>query len=111
LSDFQTFDVTTFRLRLLALDYNTRFLRESKMGKGASSLADPQCSRNPHDEAVLVRRAQFEDQPGHPLKEQVRKKLTPPLNLRRRSDHSSGNCCEVRSEHSCSFGKIQGEAY
>jgi len=27
------------------------------------------CSRNPHDEAVVVRRAQLGTKPGHPLKE------------------------------------------
>jgi hypothetical protein len=30
---------------------------------------DPPCSRNPHDEAVVVRRAQWGTKPGHPLKE------------------------------------------
>ena len=33
------------------------------------SLVGPPCSRNPHDEAVVVRRAQLGTKPGHPLKE------------------------------------------
>ena len=32
-------------------------------------LVGPPCSRNPHDEAVVVRRAQLGTKPGHPLKE------------------------------------------
>ncbi len=30
------------------------------------SLVGPQCSRNPHDETVVVRRAQWWTKPGHP---------------------------------------------
>ena len=37
-------------------------------GKGMAWLAPP-CSRNPHDEAVVVRRAQLGTKPGRPLKE------------------------------------------
>ena len=33
------------------------------------ALVGPPCSRTPHDEAVVVRRAQLGTKPGHPLKE------------------------------------------
>ena len=74
-----------------------------RLAKGAEGgLANPLCSRNPHDEAVLVRRAQFEDQPRHPLNEQVRKNLPLARNSRRRSDYPSSrrrrdNTCSMRA--------------
>ena len=37
-------------------------------GRGVAWLVPP-CSRNPHDEAVVVRRAQLGTKPSHPLKE------------------------------------------
>ena len=40
----------------------------SRGGRG-DGLVGPPCSRNPHDETVVVRRAQLETKPGHPLKE------------------------------------------
>src|SRR5882762_5887089 len=44
------------------------FSRLLKKGGGGAWLGPP-CSRNPHDEAVVVRRAQLGTKPGHPLKE------------------------------------------
>ena len=41
-------------------------MRDSRMRGG---LVGPPCSRNPHDEAVVVRRAQLGTTLGHPLKE------------------------------------------
>jgi hypothetical protein len=37
--------------------------------RGMGGLVGPPCSRNPHDEAVVVRRAQLGTKPGYPLKE------------------------------------------
>ncbi len=41
-------------------------MHDSRMKGG---LVGPPCSRNPHDEAVVVRRAQLGTKSGHPLKE------------------------------------------
>jgi hypothetical protein len=41
-------------------------MRDSRM---RGSLVSPPCSRNLHDKAVVVRRAQLGSKPGHPLKE------------------------------------------
>ena len=43
-------------------------LKQSASG-GRGSLVGPPYSRNPHSEAVVVRRAQLGTKPGHPLKE------------------------------------------
>ena len=48
--------------------HDSRMLKMTASG-GRGSLVGPPCSRNPHDEAVVVRRAQLETKPGHPLKE------------------------------------------
>ena len=38
------------------------------MDGNKGGLVGPPCSRNAHDEAVVVRRAQLGTNPGHPLK-------------------------------------------
>ncbi|MEK7352772.1 MAG: hypothetical protein AAB177_18000, partial [Nitrospirota bacterium] len=52
--------------------YGRRYMARSGMMQDSrvrGGLIGPPCSRNPHDEAVVVRRAQLETKPGHPLKE------------------------------------------
>ena len=40
--------------------------REKFLRKKEDGLVGPLCSRNPHDETVVVRRAQWWTKPGHP---------------------------------------------
>jgi hypothetical protein len=44
-------------------------MRDSRVRGG---LVGSPCSRNPHDETVVVRRAQLGTKPGHPLKRNER---------------------------------------
>jgi len=54
------------RLSLVDIGYYNR-------KRGGGSLVGPRCSRNPHDEAVVVRRAQSGTSPGHPRGEKTSK--------------------------------------
>jgi hypothetical protein len=46
----------------------SRVLKQSA-SRGRGGLVGPPCSRNPHDETVVVRRVQSGTKPGHPLKQ------------------------------------------
>ena len=47
-------------------------VREKFQRKRESGLVGPLCSRNPHDETVVVRRAQWWTNSGHPPGEGIR---------------------------------------